>query len=202
MNIEIRPVMYKDIDNIVQIHIRAFSGFFMTKLGGNFLKVYYRTVFDYSGKIFLAAEYDGLLIGFVAGFIDPAKFYSLMKDRKIRFALSILPSLFRNPRLILQVWRNFRRINDSNNESNKIEVELASIAVDPSYTRKGCGKLLVKAFLEKAQQLGADVVYLTTDAQNNDAVNYFYQSLGFILYRTFETSSDRIMNEYRFYFEK
>ena len=73
---------------------------------------------------------------------------------------------------------------------------LMSIAVHPECQGQGIGKQLVNAFLEEAHQCGADYVNLTTDAENNDAVNIFYQSIGFNKYRTFTTPEKRIMNEY------
>ncbi|PNV80064.1 MAG: hypothetical protein C0196_03495 [Dictyoglomus turgidum] len=204
-NVKIRKVKYSDIDRIVEIHKKAFSNFFMTQLGDKFLKKYYELVLNYSQNIFLVLEKDGYIVGFVAGFINPSLFYSLMKKHKFSLALSILPTLFRKPWLIFRIFWNFIRVNKFSNEKTVKTTsicELASIAVDPNYTGRGFGKLLVKSFLEKSKEMGPKFVYLTTDAKNNDAVNHFYQSLGFELYQTFIAGSRRVMNEYRYYFDK
>jgi ribosomal protein S18 acetylase RimI-like enzyme len=44
--------------------------------------------------------------------------------------------------------------------------------------------------------LGAERVVLTTDTNGNDAVNKFYQRLGFSCVRTFEARRGRLLNEY------
>ena len=71
-----------------------------------------------------------------------------------------------------------------------------SIAVHPECQRQGVGNQLLQAFLDEARQRGLDHVSLTTDAENNDAVNKFYQKLGFNNYRAYVTPEKRVMNEY------
>jgi ribosomal protein S18 acetylase RimI-like enzyme len=73
-----------------------------------------------------------------------------------------------------------------------------SIAVNPDEQSRGVGKELVKGFLEEAKKRGLHQVDLTTDAIGNEAVNHFYQSLGFELERTYTTPDGRVMNEYLF----
>uniref|UniRef100_A0A7C3MKY5 GNAT family N-acetyltransferase n=1 Tax=Dictyoglomus thermophilum TaxID=14 RepID=A0A7C3MKY5_DICTH len=204
-NLKLRKVKYSDIDRIVEIHKKAFPNFFMTQLGDKFLKKYYELVLSYSLNIFLAIEEEKYIVGFIAGFFNSSYFYSLLKKHKFDLGLAILPTLFIKPWLILVIWGNFIRVSNLSKEKpiKTMNIcELASIAVDPNYTGRGLGKMLVKTFLEISKKMGAKFVYLTTDAKNNDAVNYFYQSLGFELYRTFRTRLGRIMNEYRYYFDK
>jgi ribosomal protein S18 acetylase RimI-like enzyme len=71
-----------------------------------------------------------------------------------------------------------------------------SIAVHPNYQNKGIGKLLVQEFLGEIRRRGIQRVNLTTDKEKNDAVNVFYQRLGFQLTRSFVTPEGRWMNEY------
>jgi len=196
-----KNVVAEDLQRIVEIHIKAFPNFFMTQLGFCFLEKYYGLVLEYPGSIFIAVTQGDVIKGFVAGFLSPNEFYSLLKRKKLSFLSSVIVSALRNPKLIIRILYNLRRVNYMANESDKSIVELASIAVDPQDSGKGFGKVLVKSFLEKARELRADYVYLTTDSLNNDYVNKFYQALGFMLYKTFKTSPDRIMNEYRFYFK-
>jgi hypothetical protein len=53
----------------------------------------------------------------------------------------------------------------------------------------------VQAFLAESRQRGLDAVNLTTDGDDNEATNQFYQSTGFSLART-TTPEGRRMNEY------
>ena len=47
-----------DLKIIVDIHIKAFPGFFLTKLGPRLLYKYYNLILNYEKKIFLGAEED------------------------------------------------------------------------------------------------------------------------------------------------
>jgi len=62
--------------------------------------------------------------------------------------------------------------------------------------REGWGTELVNAFIQRAKELGAISVRLTTDTYRNEAVNAFYQRQGFVLMRTFEAQPGRWLNEY------
>ena len=73
--------------------------------------------------------------------------------------------------------------------------ELSSICVKPG-EKRGIGTELVNAFIQRAKELGAISVRLTTDTYKNEAVNAFYQRQGFILMRTFEAQPGRWLNEY------
>jgi hypothetical protein len=59
---------------------------------------------------------------------------------------------------------------------------------------------LVQSWLDEARERGAVGCYLTTDAQNNDAVNSFYVSLGWMLESSYLTPEGRKMNRYIFDF--
>ncbi len=71
-----------------------------------------------------------------------------------------------------------------------------SIAVSPDAEGKGIGGLLVKAFCAEMGKRGAPTVCLTTDKENNDRTNRFYQKQGFHLSRSFVTPEGRAMYEY------
>lgn len=195
--VELRPATLADLRAVAAIHKRAFAGFFMTELGETFLARYYRLVLEYLDGLLWVAEVDGLPVGFVAGFVRPAGFYRLMRRRAFELGLAALPVLLRRPSIIWRLAANARRTGDASDVEGNVLSELASVAVDPAYAGKGIGARLVRAFIEASRARGADVVYLTTDAQNNAAVNRFYQGLGFRLSRTFWAAGRRLMNEYR-----
>ena len=197
---KLRLAKKNDLKIIVDIHIKAFSEFFLTKLGPRFLYKYYNLILNYEDKIFLVAEEDGYPIGFVAGFLQPSNFYAYVKQHKTTLSITLIPIIFRNPFLISRIISNFCSTKKKEQKNKAIKCELASIAVNPDYAGQGLGKKLVKAFIEISQKNNADIIYLTTDVNNNEVVNNFYQSLGFSLYRTFIAPGNRLMNEYRFIF--
>jgi ribosomal protein S18 acetylase RimI-like enzyme len=109
-------------------------------------------------------------------------------------AAVLLPVTIRRPAALFRVLRASLRPVFS--EAAADEAVLFSIAVDPSLQNRGLGGQMVRAFLEEARRRGAKRVALTTDTQDNDAVNRFYLRLGFRLGSKFLTPEKRQMNEY------
>ncbi|MGI9952920.1 GNAT family N-acetyltransferase [Moorellaceae bacterium AZ2] len=204
-NMKIRDARPEDLKYIVRIHQIAFRGFLMTLLGPKFLYAYYQLILEYPSRIFcVVADDHGKTRGFVAGFLEPNKFYERLSRRKWKLALAALVHLVLHLTLLPRVWHSFLRANNLARNSQYAEgaAELASIALDPSLTGRGLGKQLVLAFLNRAREMGAQRVHLTTDALGNDAVNAFYQRLGFKLSRNFTVVGNRLMNEYVYYWDE
>ncbi len=195
----IRPARRSDIKSIVDVHMSSFPRFFLTNLGRLFLRAYYSFVLDYQDHLFFVIERDSRLMGFAAGFTDPARFYKSMAAKSYRFFIPTFLSMIRHPILLRRIWRHIhkiifiRQIPDFRSES---ACELSSLAVDPKYTGQGLGKKLMEEFIEVAKILRIKEIRLTTDAQDNDQVNAFYRNLGFKLYRTCLAFDVRPMNEY------
>ena len=55
---------------------------------------------------------------------------------------------------------------------------------------------MVARFIAEAGSRGATRVTLTTDVIGNEAVNKFYQRLGFTSVRVFEARRGRLLNQY------
>lgn len=197
----IRPAHGHDVGAIVAVHLRAFPGFLMTRLGPSFLEEYYGLVLNDPTEISLVAEAASRVIGFVVGYLNPKDFYQALRARKIRLATCMIPAVLRDPRLIPRVLASFRRTDPAAIDDRFGLSELASVAVDPTYSGQGIGTRLVRSFIDEARRRGALGVYLTTDADDNDAVNRFYVKFGFSCVRTFQAARNRMMNEYRLVFE-
>lgn len=197
----IRDVCLADLDEIAVVHCLAFPDFLMTLLGHAFLVEYYRTVLDYPQSVFLAAvDRDEKIVGFIAGFQDPAMFYKLLGVRKKRMMATAVFHLATRPRLWIRVLENIRQIgqrSDCSLQSTE-RAELASVGVVPDFLQRGCGRTLVREFLSRSVSLKAAAVELTTDAQGNDKVNRFYQNIGFRLVRASERAGGRRMNHYEY----
>jgi GNAT superfamily N-acetyltransferase len=183
-----------DLSDFVQLHIKAFPGFFMTELGAAFVQEYYQAVLEFSENISLVAIQDSQAIGFVVGFGKPSAFYEFYRQRYRRLITVVLLAVLRNPRLISRVLSNLKRV--SSFKSDDLQVELSSIGVDPCFT--GVGHLLIAAFVKLARERGYQSIYLTTDAKGNDRVNHFYIKQGFTLKQSF-LSDKRKMNFYQFF---
>lgn len=198
----IRNACVRDLVQVVSVHQSAFVGFFMTDLGPRFLRAYYQQVLDFPEHLFLVSqsETQEALLGFVAGFLNPPEFYRRLRSRKWFFALCAASHLSLRPKLWKRALAGLRRTQERSQSRSSQVAELASLAVRPCTQGKGVGRALVLAFLEQARARGAEKVYLTTDAHDNDPVNAFYQKLGFRLSRQFWHTPDRLMNEYEYIF--
>jgi ribosomal protein S18 acetylase RimI-like enzyme len=185
------------IDAVVAVHLEAFPGFFMTQLGPRFLREYYRCVVEYPRGILLTEDSGGDCLGFVAGFVDPASFYRELRHYRVRLGLAACVGLVMRPRRLATLLANYRRAGGAAQQPPDVRAaELSSLAVAPNAAGKGVGSRLVHAFIEAVVALGADRVRLTTGAHDNDAVNTFYQRLGFTCVRAFEARRGRVLNEY------
>lgn len=179
-SIVIRPVVHRDLDDIIILHEKTFEGFFMTQLGPRFLRQYYASVLDCPNSIFYTAEQNHRLSGFVAGFVDPATFYCLLRRRRLHLAFAILPRLLVNRRLPLRVLATMRLAGRrSENAAPMRTAELASIGVLKDDRQRGVGERLVQVFCRDAFSRDAQAVTLTTDTDRNEGVNRFYLRLGF-----------------------
>jgi ribosomal protein S18 acetylase RimI-like enzyme len=192
----VRTATTSDLPSIVEIHQEAFSHFFLTQLGGDFLRKYYALVLDYPAGIMLVSEGPGALDGFACGFVNPLEFYQSMWHSRQVFALPVLSALLRQPSLATKVLSGIKRIQTPESEWPVGSCELSSIAVAPEVSGNGQGKALMRAFLAQARSMDAECVYLTTDADGNDAVNAFYRDVGFKPTRRFLQRKGRWMNEY------
>jgi ribosomal protein S18 acetylase RimI-like enzyme len=192
----IRLTDIKLVGRVVEIHLRAFPGFFLTFLGPGFLHEFYAgLLLDLTG-IMLGAFDGDRLIGFVAGTVEPAGLYSrLIRRRMVRFALAAVKPLVRRPTILARLWRALRKPAESQALGEKTAL-LMSIAVDPSAQNKRAGEMLLEAFCAECAQRDARRVCLTTDKDSNDLVNRFYERRGFVVTRTFVTPEGRTMNEY------
>lgn len=192
----IRAMTTADVNAAVDVHLAAFPGFFLSFLGRGFLRQLYRGIVDDPSGIAFVADRDGECVGFVAGTAVPAKFYSrLLRQRFLPFAWHGGLAVLRRPSAARRLLRAFTKSSDAPAAATG-RAELMSLAVSPAHREGGLGARLVERFNAEASARGAKIVFLTTDAANNDGVNRFYVRGGFSLVRTFTTPEGRAMNEY------
>lgn len=191
----LRPMRSEDLPEIVRIHMRSFPNFFLTFLGPRFLELLYRNIALDPEGILLVADIDGRAAGFVTGVTRQAGFYQrLIRRQAWAFAWAAAGAAFQRPAIIPRLWRALHRPGDA--AQSAAEACLMSIAVSPEFQGQGLGKHLVEAFCRELVARGESVVCLTTDRDDNTAINHFYQQLDFKLVRWFVTPEGRTMNEY------
>lgn len=183
---------------LARLHAQAFPGFFLTGMGEWFLREYYHTVLTYELGLTLVAVQRETIIGFAAGFLDPSGFYSHLRHRSGRFLWATARAVIRRPamvpRVLAGVGRMKRKVPAAADSASVCE--LASLAVSPEAEGRGLGRALVAAFAEAARAQGAARIELTTDAHENERVNRFYRSLGFVPGKLEERGQRRLMQHY------
>ncbi|MFZ2360463.1 MAG: GNAT family N-acetyltransferase [Anaerolineae bacterium] len=193
--VTVRFAQPDDIPGVVAVHQAGFQGFFLTFLGPTFLHELYSAILADGDGIGFVAEVENHVGGFVMGTAQPAGFYRrLLRQRWWRFAWAAMLPVLRQPRIIPRLLRAFSMPDQATKHVGR--GTLMSIAVAPDAQGKGVGQALVRAFLVEAVRRDLRQVDLTTDQDNNDAVNRFYQNLGFVRECTFTTPEGRAMNEY------
>jgi ribosomal protein S18 acetylase RimI-like enzyme len=183
-----------DVPRVVEIHLAAFPGFFLSFLGASFLRLFYAEAVAL-GEICLVATSKGAVVGFVMGSVQPGGFFKkLIKRRVLAFGFAALPAVLRKLSTGVRVARALIKPKQAAKAAGT--ATLMSIGVDPATQGTGAGKALVLAFLDEARRRGASTVDLTTDKVENDRTNAFYLSLGFAVAREITTPEGRVLNEY------
>ncbi len=193
----IRFMVNSDVVSVVNLHVRAFPGFFLSFLGPRFLKEFYRSfVFDSNGVALVAEESGtGRILGVVAGPVVPGGYFRrLLIRRWWAFCLASVGAVLCNPLITPRLFRALFYRGEP--PMDKPRALLSSIAVAPEEQKRGIGQMLVKVWVDEVRKHGAAGCYLTTDAENNDAINGFYEGCGWKQLETFKTPEGRRMNRY------
>ncbi len=191
----IRLMSAHDISQVCSIHARAFPGFFLTSLGPGFLARFYNACRSYSDGVALVAEHDRRVIGFVVGVSDHRAFHTyLRRNWLVSFGVGTVNSVLRKPAILR---RFVKAAFSSGPQAPQAEgALLMSIAVDPDCESKGIGRRLLEAFGDDLSARGCKSYRLTTDRDNNDRVNTFYEEAGLARECSYVTQQKRWMNQY------
>lgn len=189
---------YKYIDEVVEIHVRTFQGFFLSFLGRGFLKTLYKGFIDHPKSGLIVALDKGRVIGFCAYSEELSTFYKYLLMKKLpQFAWYALGAFIRKPQILFRLLRAFTYSSESKREESYIE--LSSIGVLPEAKNEGVGSKLIQKLCNMADPDKFEYIKLETDRDNNEGANHFYQKNGCVFDHTYETPEQRYMNEYRYY---
>lgn len=185
-----------DAKPLARLHQQAFPGFFLSTLGERFLRQFYLGfVGDETGVTVVDRDDLGLPRGVAVGTTDPAGFFSrLLRHRFLGFVAASAMAVFRDPRTAPRLLSAVRYRGDT--PPGREGALLSSICVDPARSGAGLGVTLLTAWRQRAREMGAERAFLTTDAEENQAVNRFYVRDGWTLNDQFVTAQGRRMNRY------
>lgn len=187
-----------DLDAVARVHLQAFPGFFLSRLGYGFLREMYRGfVTHVDGVFWIALDEQSKVIGFIAGTTAPHTFFAdLRRMRMWYFLWHAIPALLRQPMLVLPKLYGALFYKGDKPKDLTGGVLLSSIGVLPNVVGKSVGQGLLQSFENDIWSKGRQFIYLTTDALNNDKVNKFYQRNGYQIESQFMQSGNRLMFRY------
>lgn len=198
MNYKVGALQKLHLKPVVEVHLKAFPGFFLSFLGPKFLTEFYQSfIEDDAGIGFVGQDaLTGQVVGVIVGPLVPAGYFKrLLKKKWWAFCLASLTAVLKKPSVIPRLFRAVFYRGESPASMEGLAL-LSSIAVSPDVQAKGLGGVLVQAFMEEVKRRGGNGVFLTTDADHNDKVNRFYQKLGFSMESSHVTPEGRKMNRY------
>lgn len=190
-----RAATSSDLASVALIHLDAFPGFFLTKLGYKFLHLMYRVFFSNPDGIFVVYESNASqLLGFAVGTLGSGK-----KDRWLslyfipQFIIAVIPATLREPRIVIS--RLVARFIASGTPCDLPSdgAILRSIGVLSSARGGGAASVLLYSFEQEALRRGGNHVYLTTDQDNNERAKKFYTRMGYNVIKRFNQHKNRPM---------
>jgi len=194
---KLRPLTPKDAQEVAELHHKGFASFFLTSLGLKFLEVFYASAFRHPNG-FGTGLFDekNKLQGFALGCYPSDGFYlSLMRNNLIRLGLAMMPAFLKSPAKLFHIIGAFKA-SERETVPSPTSATLLSICVLPSTKGKGLGKALLDGFEAQCRQRDSDTILLTTAAENNDAVNHFYQRNNYQIIETFVKAKSHKENVY------
>lgn len=178
----------------VEIHNKAFEGFFLTSLGSDFLNLYYNSLIkNPKGLVICLFDNNDILVGFAAGTMRSKGFHKkILMDNFFSFAWVLMNIILFRPKAIFRLFKNLNKNKTTKKDSGEYG-ELLSIAVPPENKGLGYGKILQEEFELKLRSFGVERIALTTDYSNNDGVLAFYEKMGYNVFYDFITYPNRRM---------
>lgn len=188
----LREAIISDHKSVATVHFITFQDFFLTKLGIEFLNIYYKSVIKSDNSICICAIENNSIIGFITG-CKVAKDFNkhLIFSNLLPFSLFAFKTLLTKPKSIIRLIKNFSKIANPSDDGYYSEIQ--SIAVLPDSKGKGVGEALINEFEKKAKTHNLKKITLTTDYYDNDSVIGFYEKNGYNVYYDFVTYPNRRM---------
>lgn len=190
----IRKMKGEESGTVAEIHIKGFPGYFLSRLGRRFLTLYYDGIRADPQGIALVGEKNRVILGFAAGMMNPAGFYTrLLRRRWFWFMLAAIPGAVRHPSFLPRLFRALWYPRTSPGGGSI--ATLASIAVRPEAKGSGIGKQLMREFIAEVKRRGGTEL-MWGSKKREEAANRFYQRFGYSEMREFRDSQGDEIIEY------
>lgn len=198
----IRKATREDMQQVVEVHIAAFEGFFLTMLGKPFLrKMYHAFSAEQYGVMRVAVDDENRIVGFSAGTLAPDVYFPALRKKKwFAFFIAAIPMIIKHPIKVLRKLYYAMFYKGDKPTNLQQTALLSSIAVLPTMAGKSVGKALLADFEEQIMLAGVNSLYLTTDKHGNEAVVAFYIKANYQIETEFTQPDGRQMLRLTKYF--
>ncbi|WGS50623.1 GNAT family N-acetyltransferase [Paraburkholderia sp. D15] len=179
---------------VVDVHVAAFPGFFLTSLGRPFLMVMYRAFLSNPASVFVVDETEGSVLGFAVGSLQTAGGDRSLAIRFLpRFVLALIPGVLRHPLIVTKKIVSQLFTSRGQPDAPEHSAVLRSIGVSPDKRGGGLANELLREFETHARAKGALFVALTTDKADNERAIRFYTKNGYGVHAEFSQDGSRAM---------
>lgn len=200
MDILLKDLTTENLSEIIKIHINSFPDFFLTKLGKDFLRTYYKSCLNSDKVIAVGIFKKNILIGFAIGTVKSKGFHKeLIKQNFYKFIFSLFKFIFLNPKYFVRLLKNLEKKKHKLDDGNY--GELLSIAISENYSGLGYGGKLLVHFENKIRTKEVTILTLTTDVVDNTNTINFYKKNNFKIFYKFETYPKRKMIKFIKHYE-
>lgn len=183
-----RKIRLEDISQVAEIHKEQFKGHFLGECSNKLVELFYQGFID-EHIVFLVAEKDGVIKGFVLGGegdrLNKVQ-YQFMSKYRLRCVLeaTIRPQTWKLvwDKLMGHFFSNIKKSADRdlpNKPTRENHYWLLSIAVSSTSKREGVGRGLVCMF-DKEMSSVSDRYSLCVDKDNEIGLA-FYNNMGFVV---------------------
>lgn len=197
MTTHVRLAKLSDVKQIANLHMICSSEqpmSIMWKFGKYFFKRYYRILLEEKNSVILCAEdMNGDIVGIVSGSLKAEEHIIALRRNRVSLFFASVPSLFRNPRLIGDMYS--RQKAGSADEEGGGYIVLSGAREEfwawlPTKRLAGGAIELHKTWLSVMRLLGASRIQLEVD-RINERVARMHQMMGARVIKEFVTPDGR-----------
>lgn len=182
------PLEARHVPGIARAHAMCFPGYFLTNLGVDFLRLYYRTCLEQGGGFgVVAVRDDGDVRGFAVGVPDlDHQDAVLLRRHPWRVVARVAWAWLSKPSIRSQVNQRVRRMGRIVGRIVRHDIgargtlpsdvpfaTLTSLGVLPDERRTGLATQLTTGFEEAARRAGFDVVRASTSSDDEVSVSFY-----------------------------
>lgn len=166
-----------------------------------FLKTYYKVLVEDVNSLIICGEHDSHgIIGFCSASLDVKKYNNNLKKNKLKLAFAAIPSILKNPRLLINLISRLKSLNS--NKVNYITTEGARLEYwvwSKNFKNENFSLHMHESMLNVIRDLGKKKVSFEVDL-NNKNVYKFHKLNGAIVknHITLDDKRERVFLEYDF----